>query len=72
LDKTDGFNFYDYLFLRRVNSAIMTCGDQNIMQPNQLYCALAITSPRTRHLSPPEEREIYNAAIILTSGFYYG
>jgi len=56
MDRKVGFTFYDYLFLRRVNAAFTSCGDQGIMQPNHLYCALAITSPRTRQMSPPEEK----------------
>ncbi len=29
----NGFNFYDYLFIRRINSALNNCGDNGIIQP---------------------------------------
>ena len=28
-----GFNLYDYLFIRRINSALNNCGDNGIIQP---------------------------------------
>ena len=37
LDRKVGFTFYDYLFLRRVNLAITTCGDQGILQPVMFF-----------------------------------
>lgn len=72
MDITTNFNFFDYLFVRRVNNAITNCGDNRIIQPQKLYCALSITSPRTRHIFSPEERQIYLAGIVLIDGFYYG
>lgn len=33
LDKKDSLSLYDYLFLRRVNSAFSSCGEQGSMQP---------------------------------------
>jgi len=38
----------------------------------KLYCALSITSPRTRHIFSPEEKQMYLSAVVLTDGFYYG
>ena len=33
MDITTNFNFFDYLFVRRVNNAITNCGDNRIIQP---------------------------------------
>ena len=35
----------------------------------KIYCAFAITSPRTRELFTPEEKQIYLSGIILVNGF---
>jgi len=34
---TIGFNFYDYLFIRRINSALNNCGDNGIIQPVKIH-----------------------------------
>jgi hypothetical protein len=33
LDEKTGLNFYDYLFLRRVQNALDNCGDNSVLQP---------------------------------------
>ena len=33
MDVKLNFNLYDYMFLRRINSALTNCGDNGIMQP---------------------------------------
>jgi len=63
---------YDYIFLRKVVAAMKTCGDGGYFVPARLYCALAITSPRSPAVTSPVEKEIFNAAVVLTDGFYYG
>lgn len=63
---------YDYIFLRKVVAAMKTCGDGGYFVPARLYCALAITSPRSPSVTSPVEKEIFNAAVVLTDGFYYG
>jgi hypothetical protein len=63
---------YDYICLRKVVSALKTCGDGGYFMPNRLYCGLSITSPRSPAITSPVEREVFNAAIVLTDGFYYG
>lgn len=72
MDKSESITLFDYLFLRRVNNALTSCGEQGYLPPSKVYCALSITTPKTRHLSSPEEKEVYIAGIILTQGFYYG
>jgi len=72
MDRKTDLTFYDYLFLRKVVSAMVTCADQGYFVPNKLYCGLAITSPRSPAVTSPVEKEVYNAAIVLTDGFYYG
>ena len=64
--------FYDYIFLRKVNSALTHCSDDNYIKPDKLFCGLSITSPRAPTLSPSEEKNIFLSAILLTDGFYYG
>lgn len=66
------FTLYDYVFLRRANLALTNCGDQGLLAPNKLFCGLSITSPRTRMISPPEEKDVYMAGVMLTHGFYFG
>jgi len=72
LDMSVGFTLYHYIFLRRVNNAINNCGDYGNILPQKIYCALAITSPRTRELFTPEEKQIYLSGIILVNGYYIG
>lgn len=72
MDRYDFLTFYEYVFLRRVNYALEQCGDNAVLLPNRIYCALAITAPRTRHVYAPEEKTIFNAGVILSDGFYYG
>jgi len=62
----------DYLFLRKVVSAINHCADTNYFRPDKIYCGLSITSPRAPVLSSSEEKQVYLSAIILTDGFYFG
>jgi len=64
--------FYDYLFLRKTVAAMKSCADGGYFVPARLYCALAITSPRSPSITSPVEKEIFNAAVVLTDGFYYG
>jgi len=33
MDNTIGFTLYDYVFLRRINSAMEHCGDNGTLQP---------------------------------------
>lgn len=72
MDRKTDLTFFDYLFLRKVASAVSHCGDAGYFLPTKLYCGLSITSPRAPVLSAPEEKAIYLSAIILTDGFYYG
>jgi len=44
-------NFYDYMYIRRFQNAINNCAENEKIQPNRIYCALRITSPRTRKIS---------------------
>jgi len=55
-------NFYEYIFLRRVNNAVAKCGENYLIVPSNLYCALAITSPRIRKIYNPDEKMMFNAA----------
>lgn len=71
-EATGGLTLYDYIFLRKVVSAMKTCADAGYFAPNRLYCGLSITSPRSPAVTSPVEKEIFNAAIVLTDGFYYG
>jgi len=72
MDEIYAITFYNFIFLRRVNLAMKTCGEVGTLSPNKIYCALAITSPRTKGIFTPEEKQIYLSAIILSDGFYYG
>ena len=72
MDNKFSATFYDYLFLRKFNVAMETCSDGGYFAPNKLYCALAITTPRSPTVTSQTEKMIFNAAIILTDGFYYG
>jgi len=56
MDRTKDLTFYDYLFLRKVASAVSHCGDAGYFLPTKLYCGLSITSPRAPVLSAPEEK----------------
>lgn len=62
LDAADGVNFYTYMFIRKMNLAMGSCGINYTLQPHRLYCALSITSPRTRRLYAPDEKEMFLAA----------
>ena len=62
MDQPLGINFYGYIFLRKINLAMSECGINNVLQPHKLYCALQITSPRTRRLISPDEKEMFMAA----------
>jgi hypothetical protein len=55
-------NFYDYIFLRRVNNAVSKCGENYLIVPSNLYCALAITSPRIKRTYSPDEKMMFNSA----------
>lgn len=66
MDRKENLSLWNYIFLRKVNSALINCGDQSYFTPAKLYCGLAITSPRSPVISSPEEKEVYLAAIILT------
>ena len=58
LDQTEGINLHDYIFLRRVNSAVKNCGDNYLFSPAKLYCALSITSnPTEVNIDHPFELE---------------
>ena len=72
LDNSAGLTLFHYIFLRKVNYALDECGDNGYLRSNKIYCALAITSPRTRHLAAPEEKTLYTSAIVLSDGFYFG
>lgn len=43
-----------------------------LFEPSRLYCALAITSPRTRRLYNPDEKIMFRSAIVLSDGYYNG
>jgi len=72
MDRTDNASFYDYLFLRKLVVAMKSCSDGGYFVPNKLYCGLAITTPRSPTVTSQTEKMIFNAAIVLTDGFYYG
>lgn len=72
LDRESNLTLYDYIFLRRVNKGMNKCGENGYLQPHKIYCALSITSPQTRFLTSPDEKQLYISAIILKEGFYYG
>jgi hypothetical protein len=72
IEATGGLTLYDYIFLRKVVSAMKTCADAGYFNPNRLYCGLSITSPRSPAITSLVEKEVFNAAIVLTDGFYYG
>lgn len=72
MDRVKDLTFYDYLFLRKLVVAMKSCSDGGYFVPNKLYCGLAITSPRSPTVTSPFEKMIFNAAIVLTDGFYYG
>jgi len=72
MDRKDNATFYDYLFLRKLVVAMKSCSDGGYFVPNKLYCGLAITSPRSPTVTAQTEKMIFNAAIVLTDGFYYG
>ena len=72
MDRKDYITFYDYLFLRKLVVAMKTCSDGGYFAPNKLYCALAIITPRSPTVTSQTEKMIFNAAIVLTDGFYYG
>jgi len=42
------------------------------MQPSNIYCALAITSPRTKKILNPDEKTMFKSALILSDGHYSG
>lgn len=46
-----GLNLYDYVYMRRFNNAMNNCNENEKIPPNRMFCALQITSPRTRRLS---------------------
>ena len=60
------------MFLRRVNNAINHCGENYLLNPANIYCALAITSPRVRRLYTPDEKMMYYASQVLFYGYYSG
>ena len=72
MDRKDNASFYDYLFLRKLVVAMKSCSDGGYFVPNKLYCGLAITTPRSPTVTSQTEKMIFNAAIVLTDGFYYG
>lgn len=72
MDRKDDMTFYDYLFLRKLVVAMKSCSDGGYFVPNKLYCGLAITTPRSPTVTSQVEKQIFNAAIVLTDGFYYG
>ena len=72
IEAAGGLTLYDYIFLRKVVSAMKTCADAGYFSPNRLYCGLSITSPRSPAITSAVEKEVFNAAIVLTDGFYYG
>ena len=39
-DQATALNFFDYIFLRRVNNAMNHCGENYLVSPSNLYCAL--------------------------------
>tara|TARA_B110000503_G_C6985174_1_gene344947 strand:- start:493 stop:687 length:195 start_codon:yes stop_codon:yes gene_type:complete len=63
---------FDYIWLRRVNTAVKNCGTNYLFEPSRLYCGLAITSPRTRRLYNPDEKIMFRSAIVLSDGYYNG
>ena len=72
MDQPTSINLHDYIFLRRINTALKKCGDNYTVQPGKLYCALSLTSPRTRRLYNPDEKIMFTSAIILADGYYSG
>jgi len=52
----EGLTLYDYVFLRKVVSAMKTCADAGYFAPNRLYCGLSITSPRSPAVTSPVEK----------------
>jgi len=41
-----------------------------LLNPANIYCALAITSPRVRRLYTPDEKLMYYASQVLFDGYY--
>jgi len=60
------------MFLRRVNNALTNCSENYLVIPSNIYCALAITSPRTKKIYSPEERIMFKTAVILSDGYESG
>jgi len=48
------------------------CGENYLINPGNLYCALAITSPRIRKMYTPDEKMMFASANILFDGYNYG
>lgn len=65
-------NLIGFLWLRRLNYAWATCSNGVMLNANRLLCALTITSPRTRHLIPSEEKAFFTTAVILEDGYNWG
>jgi len=51
---------------------VKNCGENYLINPGYLYCALAITSPRTRLIYTPDEKIMFKSALILSDGYYNG
>ena len=62
----------DYIWLRKVNRAYQECGENIYISPNKMYCALKITSPKSKRMTSSEEANFYKMAIILVDGYDIG
>jgi len=65
-------NLIGFIWLRRLNYAWKTCSNGVQLNANRVLCALTITSPRTRHLIPAEEKAFFQSTIILSQGYNWG
>lgn len=65
-------NLVGFLWLRRLNYAWATCSNGVELNANRILCALSITSPRTRHIIPSEEKAFFAATVILKDGYNWG
>ena len=56
IEAAGGLTLYDYIFLRKVVSAMKTCADAGYFSPNRLYCGLSITTPRSPAITSATEK----------------
>jgi len=65
-------NLVGFLWFRRLNYAWATCSNGIELNANRIYCALTVTSPRTRTIIPSEEKAFFAASVILVDGYNWG